>query len=185
MERFTAILALVAGGGAVLLLVSALLPVASVRSLHLTIRDSALWLAFIVAATAMAGSLWFSESAGFEPCRLCWYQRIAMYSCAVILLVGALRRDRDVRWYVVPLASIGVVISTYHYLIEWNPQWEATSCSATVPCTALPFPRQFGFVSLSFMALCGFAAILTVLLIPRAPSEQEHQPDGQEHTAAP
>ncbi|HEX7310349.1 MAG TPA: disulfide bond formation protein B, partial [Gaiellaceae bacterium] len=34
-----------------------------------------LWLAFVVAAVATAGSLFFSEIAHFVPCELCWYQR--------------------------------------------------------------------------------------------------------------
>jgi disulfide bond formation protein DsbB len=99
-----------------------------------------------------------------------------MYSLAVILLVGALRRDRSVRWYAAPLAAIGAVISTYHYLIEWHPEWEGTSCDADLPCSAVYF-REYGFVSLSFMALCGFSAILALLLlVPQpapAPSEAE------------
>src|SRR5438046_1140050 len=33
-------------------------------------------LALLVAATAIAGSLYYSEVAGFVPCELCWYQRI-------------------------------------------------------------------------------------------------------------
>ena len=73
------------------------------------IDDAALWLAFLVAATATAGSLYFSEVADYVPCQLCWFQRIAMYPLAVVLLVAAIRRDRSVRWYVGPLAAIGAL----------------------------------------------------------------------------
>ena len=45
-------------------------------------------LAFAVAATAMLGSLYFSEVANFVPCTLCWFQRIGMYSLAIILFVA-------------------------------------------------------------------------------------------------
>lgn len=128
------------------------------------VGDAALWIAFLVAAIAMAGSLYFSESAGFVPCRLCWFQRIAMYPLAVILLVAAWRRDRDVRWYVVPVAAIGACVSLYHYLVEWNPGLEGGACEATGPsCSAVWF-REFGFVTLSFMALCGFVAIVVLVL---------------------
>ncbi|MBI5089037.1 MAG: disulfide bond formation protein B, partial [Actinobacteria bacterium] len=100
------------------------------------LRPASGWLAWLVAATCMFGSLYFSEHAHFEPCKLCWYQRIAMYPLVVVLLVGNLRRDRDhVVWYAAPLAGIGILISIYHYVIEWNPQLEATSCSLTAPCT--------------------------------------------------
>jgi hypothetical protein len=35
-----------------------------------------LWAAFLVAAVATGGSLFFSEIAHFVPCELGWYQRI-------------------------------------------------------------------------------------------------------------
>jgi disulfide bond formation protein DsbB len=161
-ERFFSLLALVAATGAIAIVVASL--TGSGRTLLAQIGPSARWMAFAVAGTCMTGSLYFSEVQNFTPCKLCWYQRIAMFSAAIVLLVGALRRDRNVRWYVVPLAGVGICISIYHYLVEWFPQLEATSCEITVPCTAVWF-REFGFITLSFMAMCGFAAILALLLL--------------------
>jgi disulfide bond formation protein DsbB len=37
-----------------------------------------LWVAWVVALVATLASLYYSEIADFIPCRLCWYQRIAM-----------------------------------------------------------------------------------------------------------
>ena len=99
------------------------------------------------------------------PCRLCWFQRIAMYPLSVILLVAAIRGDRGVRWYVGPLAAIGALVSTYHYLIEWRPSLEGGACGVGPSCADIWF-RELGFVTLAFMALCGFLAIL-VLVVPR------------------
>jgi disulfide bond formation protein DsbB len=168
-ERFFSLLALLAGVGAVAIVVLRLLPAGRPVLAHLA--PASRWLAFAVAATAMAGSLYFSEVQNFEPCKLCWYQRIAMFSSAIVLLVGALRRDRAVRWYVVPLAGIGMAISIYHYLLEWFPELETGACSISIPCTAVWY-REFGFVTLSFSALCGFAAILALLLLtPAEPAD--------------
>ena len=36
------------------------------------------WSAAAIAVTCMLGSLYLTEVAHFVPCRLCWYQRIAM-----------------------------------------------------------------------------------------------------------
>lgn len=161
-ERFFSLLALLAAAGAVVIVVLRVVP--GGRAVLARLGDSSLWLAFLVAGTSMAGSLYFSESQEFIPCKLCWFQRIAMFSLALVLLVGALRRDRDVRWYAVPLAAVGIVISIYHYVIEWHPQLETGSCDPTAPCS-VPYFREFGFVSLSFMAMCGFAAVLALLLL--------------------
>lgn len=166
MQLFTSLLALVALGGAVALVVGRLAArrSAAARSLVAAVDDAALWLAFLVAATCMIGSLYFSEVADFVPCRLCWFQRICMYPLTVMLLVAAIRRDRNVRWYVGPVAAIGALISTYHYLIEWKPELEGGACGLGPSCADVWF-RELGFVTLAFMALCGFLAII-VLVVP-------------------
>ena len=172
-QVFFSLLAVVAGAGAVALLVGRALASWSpaVARLVSAVDDAGLWLAFLVAGTCVGGSLYFSEVADYEPCRLCWYQRIAMYPLAVILLVAALRRDGAVRWYVGPIAGIGALISTYHYLVEWHPELEGDACGIGPACSAVWF-RELGFVTLSFMALCGFVAVLA-LVVPRRPSIQE------------
>jgi len=129
-----------------------------------SVRPFSLRLAATVAATCMAGSLYFSEVAGFLPCTLCWYQRIAMYSLAVVLTVAAIRRDTAIRWYALPLAGIGFAIATYHWLLERFPSIDAGACSASVPCEFVWFER-FGFVTLPFMAMTGFAAVITLLAL--------------------
>ena len=131
----------------------------------------ALWIAFAVAITTTLGSLYYSEIAHFVPCKLCWYQRIAMYPLSITLLVGALRRDRLVWWYVVPVATLGSVISIYHTQLQAFPSQHSSFCTTTEPCT-IRYVWEFGFVSLPLMALSAFAVIITLVLIARsAPTE--------------
>lgn len=170
MQVVTAVLALLAAGLAVVAvagrLLAGTLPVAA-RGIGLlaTYRNA---VTFVLATVATAGSLYFSEVAHYVPCRLCWFQRVAMYPISVLALVAVLRRDRAARWYIVPLAAIGAPISAYHYLIEWKPSLDTGSCALFGPaCTDIWF-RTFGFATLAFMALCGFVAILVVNLIPTA-----------------
>ena len=126
-----------------------------------------LTMAWLVALTATAGSLYYSEVAHFVPCEFCWYQRIAMYPLALILGIAAWRRDHGVRRYVVPIAGIGAALSTYHYLMQHFPSLAAGSCSASAPCTAA-WVWRFGFVSIPFMALAGFATIAWLMLAGRS-----------------
>ena len=129
--------------------------------------DTGLPVAALVAATAMAGSLYLSEGAHLLPCKLCWYQRSAMYPLAVVLVVAAVRRDWGVRPYALTLALIGPVISTYHYLIERFPSLEVgTNCDPTNPCT-ITLIWKFHYISPPFMALSAFALVATVLLAAR------------------
>lgn len=181
MQVITALCALLAGGGAVLLVAAKILarrsPAAAELGRAVTAQRGPLTLA--VAGAAMLGSLYFSESAGYAPCTYCWYQRIAMYPIALVALVGLIRRDANARWYSLTIAAVGICLSTYHYLLEWNPQWESGSCALFGPVCSTPWFRTFGFVSLAFMALCGFAAIIAVNLIsfdPRPEHELGEEP---------
>src|SRR6476646_7284373 len=70
-----------------------------------TLLGNELWIAWIVALVAVAGSVFYSEVSQFIPCRLCWFQRIGMYPLAAILLIAAIRRDtRGGAIYGLPLA---------------------------------------------------------------------------------
>ena len=173
VSRFSALLALVAAVGAIAVWTSVLWRGGPLRGLRLGLEPVALPLAFLVAATCMVGSLYFSEVAHFVPCKLCWFQRIGMYPLAVLLGIAAFRKDRTVGLYALPLAALGGLVSIYHVQLERFPD-QKTFCSVEAPCS-LPPLQEFGFVTLAFMALCGFLAIsaLLVVALRSAPSRQE------------
>lgn len=164
MQTLTSVLAIVTAAGAVAIALSRLLapvwPLAALLGARVVSWRQPLTL--VVAGGATLGSLYFSEVANYIPCRLCWFQRIAMYPIALIALVALIRRDAGARWYMVPLAAIGGSISIYHYLIEWNPSLEGGSCTLFGPACADIWFREFGFVTLAFMALAGFLFIVVV-----------------------
>jgi len=129
------------------------------------VAESRATLTMLISLGATLGSLYFSEIAGYVPCRLCWFQRIAMYPLAVIGAVWMIRGGREGRAYALPIAAVGALISTYHYLIEWNPSLDSGACAATGPACSDVWFRSFGFVTLALMALVAFAAIITVNLV--------------------
>ena len=182
VEIFTSMLAIVVLAGAVLLVVARLLSsrVPLARDAGSAVADAGPWLSFLVAAGATGGSLYFSEVADFVPCRLCWFQRIAMYPLSIILLVAAIRHDRAACFYVVPIAAIGASISSYHYLLEWKPSLEGGACSAVGPACADIWFREFGFVTLAFMALAGFITIIVFSVVSFPPRSDHHpQPESE------
>lgn len=120
------------------------------------------WSAFGVAAIAMVGSLIFSESIGYVPCTLCWYQRIAMYPMVVIFGVDLLGGEGRTRRYALPLAVVGLAISAYHYFIQVFPAADQGVCASGVSCSAR-YVEEFGFVSIPFMAGAAFALIIAIL----------------------
>jgi disulfide bond formation protein DsbB len=130
-----------------------------------TLLGSELWIAWVIALTATLGSLYFSELAKYVPCHLCWYQRIAMYPMAVILLVGALRRDvRAGVQYAFLFPIVGALISIYHIYLEENPSAQPAGCKVGGTTCATKWIDKFGYITIPMLALTAFAAILTLLL---------------------
>ena len=134
--------------------------------------ETGLWLAWLVALIATLGSLYYSEVAHFLPCKLCWYQRIGIYPLAVILLLAALRRDRAVRFYVIPVAAISATISAYHYQLERFPNQASPSCSVEAPCTVV-WVWRFHYISIAMMAL---SAVLLIIALLWATGRGDHTP---------
>lgn len=133
------------------------------------IGPQAFTLALLVAFVATAGSLYLSEVAHFVPCRLCWFQRAAMYPVVPVLAVLAWRRWYQGRWAVLTVAIAGGTVSTWHVLIERFPSLEnSTSCDPSNPCSLI-WVRRFGYLTIPTMALSGFALIAALMLIARPP----------------
>jgi disulfide bond formation protein DsbB len=120
-----------------------------------------LYLALITAWVAMLGSLYFSEIRNFDPCVLCWYQRVLLYPLTLIIAIGILRRDPKVHTYILPLALICIPMSTYHQLLQ-RTSWfsEKSVCRHGTPCSAL-YINWLGFIDIPTLAL--FAALIITL----------------------
>ena len=161
-ELFFALLALLALASSAAVLIAHLGGSTSGKQLLTGLAPLALAVPALVTAVSMIGSLYFSEVVGYRPCLLCWYQRIAMYSLAVVLTVAAVRRDKAIAPYAMTLAGIGTAISAYHWLLERWPAIDTGSCSADAPCS-VPYFEVFGFISLAFMAFCAFVTVLVFL----------------------
>ncbi len=171
VERLTGVLTLVALAVAVVGLV------VLVRGrVPRWLSDVALPLATAIAVTATVGSLFMSEVAGYPPCELCWYQRIAMYPLVVVLGIAAWRRDPQVWRTAVPIAAIGTLFSAWHVAIERRPALGGM-CDPAAPCS-LRWVEEFGILTLPMMAGIGFLAIIVLSLVGRntpAPTPDEDE----------
>ncbi|MCU0269867.1 MAG: disulfide oxidoreductase [Acidimicrobiales bacterium] len=177
MSTFFALLSLVALAGAaatgVLAVVRRRDPDGPLAGWWHDLGRVSLLLAWLVALTATLGSLYYSESANFVPCQLCWYQRICMYPLALLLGLAAWRRDRAFAVYGIALAAVGAALSIYHsWLQAFPPDSGSSFCTADAPCTTRHV-WEFGFVSIPFMALSGFLFILAMMGVARSTVRHE------------
>lgn len=126
------------------------------------VRSRGLWIAFLFAISGSALTLLYSEVFGFPPCPLCWWQRVFLYSQAVLFAVAAWRKDLGIALYGIVLSSLGLGVGLYHHALQVLPHG-SLPCPAegTVSC-AQRFLFEFGYVTFPLMAasLFAFLAIL-------------------------
>lgn len=114
---------------------------------------------FIVSLIAMLGSLYFSEFRLYEPCEMCWYQRILMYPIVLLSFIGVIKDDINAGLYVRLMSGIGLLVSTYHYALQKIPAFgdSANACMG-VSCT-VQYINWAGFITIPLLALTAFVVI--------------------------
>jgi disulfide bond formation protein DsbB len=133
-----------------------------------------LWAAFVVAAIATGGSLFFSQISHFPPCELCWYQRICMYPLSILLLLMAWFGDNRAARYLFPLPIVGACVSIYHLLIENRVIKEPTQCLVSAPggC-GTKWINEFGYITIPTLALTGFLLLIGFLVLGAVGTTEE------------
>jgi disulfide bond formation protein DsbB len=161
-----------------LFLLIGLLALVGVRSPLETLRGwlwgYELWAAFVVAAIATGGSLFFSQIAGFPPCELCWFQRICMYPLSILLLLMAWQGDNRAARYLFPLPIVGACVSIYHLLIENKVIKEPTQCLASAPggC-GTKWINELGYITIPTLALTAFLLLIGFLVLATVDTTEE------------
>lgn len=129
------------------------------------ISDNAMLFAFIVALVATLGSLFYSEVLEYEPCKLCWYQRILMYPQTILLGMALIKKDIYMYSYSIVLSVIGAAIAGFHYygqrfnngLLSCDTLGQSVSCSTQ-------FILDFGYITIPLMAFSGFILIILLMI---------------------
>ena len=124
-----------------------------------------LFLCWLLASVSALGSLFFSYVMGFDPCVLCWYQRIFLFPLVIILAVGLFPFDKSVVKYALPLAIAGWLTALYHTLLYAGIIPESIQpCSQGVSCTE-EYIDLFGFMTIPMLSLLSFSTIIALLII--------------------
>ena len=129
--------------------------------------DNGMLVALVVAFLATAGSLIYSDVIGYEPCKLCWFQRIFMYPQVIILGMALVRKDMGVKIYSLVLSVIGAAIALFHYVgqLGWNPfGLECLAVGYSASCSK-NFVLSLGYVTIPMMALSAFILMALTLTL--------------------
>lgn len=154
------------------LIIGLIVFVAARRDLGSRFRDF-LWrratvLSLLVVLVAILGSLFYSEVAGYNPCELCWYQRVAMYPLLALLAISLFRDDRAALDYSLALAVIGLMFSLYHnYLFFGNSALGLCTADGSGTSCLIQYVTEFNYVTIPVMALTAFLLLIFFLVIGR------------------
>ena len=124
-----------------------------------------LFLCWLLVSVSVTGSLFFSYVLEFEPCVLCWYQRICLFPLVLILAAGLFPFDKSVVKYSLPLAIAGGLTALYHTLLYAGiiPE-NIQPCSKGVSCTE-KYIELFGFISIPMLSFLAFSTVIALLLV--------------------
>ncbi|OGI76939.1 hypothetical protein A3B85_00115 [Candidatus Nomurabacteria bacterium RIFCSPHIGHO2_02_FULL_37_13] len=123
-------------------------------------------LGFIISLFASLFSLVYSEIVGFVPCYLCWYQRVFTFPLFLIFGMAIWHKDRKIVKYVLPMLSIGFVISVYQNFIYYFGNTGNLPCDASgVSCYQQLVSEFGGYISIPMLALSSFLALITIVLV--------------------
>jgi disulfide bond formation protein DsbB len=165
LSQIFSILTIIAEIAAAIVLCSLLFPNKLTKRVVNIFGKNAVLLAFVVALVATLGSLFYSEIAGYTPCKLCWYQRILMYPQVLLLGLAYLKKDKHITDYSMVLSFLGAVIALYHYLIQRGTIKEILPCSAvgySVSC-AEKFVMTYGYITIPMISLSAFLLIFLLM----------------------
>jgi disulfide bond formation protein DsbB len=119
----------------------------------------ALTYAWIIALLGFAVSVYYGEILWIEPCRLCWYQRIALFPLALLLGIGAYRDDKQIALYTLPLSIFGALAAIYQSLSIHVPSFQGCGEGCAKPIFSL-----FGFLTFADLSAIGFILISLLLI---------------------
>ncbi len=123
-------------------------------------------LGFLISLAAMVSSLVYSDVIGYPPCLLCWYARTMFYPQVFMYALSLRKRDRGILDYSLLLTVVGMIVTGYHYVAE-TVQYSPLPCSAAGVSCLTRYVYEFGFITIPFMGLVGFATLFFVVLVAK------------------
>ena len=115
----------------------------------------------LVVLVASAGSLFFSEVWGLQPCSLCWYQRIATFPLVVVLGVAAWEHRPGIYRTALPLSVAGVAVGAYH---SWLQATAGGACTLGGGCATVEFRLQPVGLTLPNLGLLAMLSVTALLV---------------------
>ena len=130
-------------------------------------------LAFLVSLAAVIGSLYYSEIAGFEPCVLCWWQRVFLYPLVIIFGMALWKKTASAFLYAVPLVLGAALIAAYQSYVYLGGA-SLLSCTALDGACSKIYVMAFGYITIPAMSLTVSLYILLLAWAHKIYEDENH-----------
>lgn len=132
----------------------------------MVLKKYGLYAAWLLVCIGTLLSLYFSVIRNFEPCHLCWYQRIFLFPLTIILGIAAYQGNWKIFPYVFPFVALGLLFAGYQIAIQEIPGWNPIDmCGAGPSCSEKVLigigPITIPMLSFALFLLLGI--LLTIL----------------------
>lgn len=128
-----------------------------------------LLIAFVATLGGLLMTLFYSDVLGFEPCPLCWWQRIFLYPQVILFGYVLCRRGLHKRAAVdfsIALSILGAGVALYQHALQMFGEG-SLPCPATGVSCAQRILFEFGYITFPLMAFSLFAFLIVVMLFVR------------------
>ncbi len=121
-------------------------------------------LGFLLTLAAAGGSLFYSNVIGFEPCLLCWWQRIFMYPQIIMFTMAMWKKRTDIFLYSLPLSVIGTGVAIYQILLPTLEKFGVACVTSTGVSCAKLYVFAFGYITIPVMSLTIFGLLILLAI---------------------
>jgi len=130
-------------------------------------KNYGLFIAWLIALSALLGTLYGSEIMSLPVCNLCWYQRICIYPLTILLGIAIYRNEKHIIPYTLPFPLLGLFFAVYQYLEQMIPGFSPIRfCTQGVQCSDIHM-KLFGFVTLPFLSALACLVMIFCLFAAR------------------
>lgn len=135
--------------------------------------EHALLIGLVVSLLSILASLFYSNVIGFQPCELCWWQRIFIYPQFILFAVALYNEkvnkisDRLVFLYSLVFSLIGAGIGIFQYYGQmFNPDALALCGLQGESCSKIFFV-SFGYITIPMMSLTAYLILILLYFFRR------------------
>lgn len=121
---------------------------------------------FLISLTGFFTSIVYSNIIGFDPCELCWWQRVFLYPQVIIFGVALYNEkvrkveDEMVFLYSLVLSLCGAFTALFQYYGQMFDPEILSSCASQGASCAKVFFVSFGYITIPMMSLTAYIILI-------------------------